>query len=116
MSVQINSYLIVGIELNYDDFRGEEWFNIFEPYMDSAFAGIHHYKGLCVISDGMNGEYIVVGRVLEKTKNYEYFPAGPLKLEVESATLEMIRDLIRANFDISFDDDDVKVMVLTHYR
>jgi len=79
MSVQLNHYVIIGHKFEYDEFYdtlmekfnlndGDEVFNeIEEPYHDSAFKGIQHHNDLCIISDGMNGNYVYVGYVLQKS-------------------------------------------------
>jgi hypothetical protein len=82
MSVQQNHYVMVGHKFDYDTFydsvvkannleNGDDVFEFIEEKChDSAFEGIHHYNDLCILSDGYNGEYVYVGYVLQKSKNY----------------------------------------------
>jgi hypothetical protein len=78
MSTQLNTYVLVGVKLPYDHFSGDDLdtdadYEKLEPYMDSAFKGIEHHNGLCVLFDGMNGKYIAAGRVLAKTDESDGF-------------------------------------------
>jgi len=69
MSVQANTYVMRGALVPYSEMKGR--YDELAPYMDSAFKGIHHKDGVCVLYDGMNGKYVAVGRVLAKTKNHQ---------------------------------------------
>lgn len=71
MGTQINAYVMHGVVRDYKEFKGK--FEELEPYMDSAFNGIHHKDGVCVLFDGMGGKFVAVGRVLAKTGNHQPF-------------------------------------------
>ena len=114
MSTQINTYVIFGVELPYKPFEGRD---DFEPYTDSPFKGIEHHKGLCVLEDGMNGEYIIIGRVLAKTANNDHFngvvnigalmPSADERVEIERDIANLIGD---------GDKRPAKVILVSHYR
>ena len=110
MSVQANTYAMIGAILPYRN----DLYDSLEPYMDSAFKGIHHHEGLCVLYDGMNGEYIAVGRVIAKSGNHEGFVAPVRFPDLEEFEAFEIESGIRALFP----DEAVHVepFVLTHYR
>lgn len=74
MSVQCNTYVMQGVLFMHDDMESvKPLCKKFEPYEDSAFEGIKHHEGLCVLYDGMNGKYVAIGRVLAKTENDQGF-------------------------------------------
>jgi hypothetical protein len=116
VSTQLNTYVLVGVKLPYDHFAGDDAdadFEKLEPYMDSAYRGIHHHNGLCVLFDGMNGKYIAAGRVLAKTGESDGFNSAidanmspELKAEVEA--------LLQKHLKI--ETPDVRVWVISHYR
>jgi hypothetical protein len=82
-----------------------------EPYMDSAFKGIHHHNGLCVLFDGMDGKYVAIGRVLAKTKDHQGF-GGPVVVQADDddGLKERIRELLAAEVA------DIQTLVISHYR
>ena len=114
MSVQANTYVMTGVVLPY--MKQDGLYEKLEPYMDSAFKGIHHHKGICVVFDGMNGKYIVIGRVHAKTENHQGLD-GVHSFDTPSPD---IRELIAAAASDLIGQDispaDVKPLVLTHYR
>lgn len=118
MSVQMNTYVMYGLLLPYDKF-GDIW-DSFEEYHDSAFEGIQHTEGLCMLSDGMCGKYVAVGRVLAKTQNHEGFDA-PVDLlahpfmEGTENLLEQIRDMLHPTAGLPA-DAQLRHLVISHYR
>lgn len=128
MSVQTNQYVMVGVQLPFrtkfaqkpEDISEEDWnqedaeYELLDPYMDSAFKGIHHYNGLCVISDGMNGEYTMIGRVLEKSEVGQFLDGVFCLSDEQKLIVDITKELIEAQFGI--EDPDVKIMFFTHYR
>lgn len=111
MSVQINIYHATGIMFKYDEVKKE--YDDFEPYMDSAFEGIKHHDGLCVLYDGMSGEYVFVGRIHRKTRDDGVFHENFEFSNPEKETKELIGGLIKQTFGL---DGDVKTWIITHHR
>jgi len=113
MSTQVNTYVMWGMIFTFDEFKDRE---DFEPYMDSAFKGIHHHDGLCVLADGMNGEYTVIGHVIDKTANYEGF-SKPIQLygypAIDFDVFERVQNLIGRRLK---DDEICGWLVISHYR
>lgn len=83
MSTQRNHYVIIGAMMGWDEFHYairpddmpdgefEYWLDRkISPYYDSAFDPISKSKALSVICDGMNGEYVAIGQVREKSGNW----------------------------------------------
>ncbi|MHA6476155.1 hypothetical protein ACX1DW_01490 [Stutzerimonas sp. KH-1] len=117
MSVQSNTYIMVGTMAPYDDFTEEQHEEQFEPYMDSPYKGIHHHNGLCVIADGMGGRYVAIGRVLAKTddQNGDYGFSKPFDCTL-AMTPELQREvatLIAQHFGFPA---TVRLWAFTHYR
>lgn len=112
MSVQVNTYIAFGVLLPFDTLS-EDDYDKYEPYMDSAFKGIHHHNGLCVIRDGMNGKYVIIGRVLAKSKVYENFDS-PMTPNVTPTEIELVGSLITSQFGI--ENPEVKLWIFSHYR
>jgi hypothetical protein len=112
MSVQVNTYVLVGAKFDYDDLD----YDSYSEYEDSAFEGIKHRNNLCVLSDGMNGEYIFIGHIKAKTENHEHFE-NPVDCSVSETEKHWIYENISANFkEISLNIEDIKTWVVSYYR
>jgi hypothetical protein len=115
MSTNQNTYVVLGTKLPYDLFKDK--FDQLEPYMDDAFEGIHHHDRLCVLYDGMNGGYVIIGKILAKTKNHQGFEQ-PIILN-DTSTMRLIQGDItyllfnKLKLDTTF---EVNLIVVTHYR
>lgn len=118
MSVQSNTYVLVGVMLPYDHFTEEQHEELLPPYRDSAYKGIEHHNGLCVITDGMSGKYVAIGRVLAKSddQNGNYGFNEPVDLDNASSPelRNEVEELIYEHF--GFEDPSVRDWVFTHYR
>ena len=124
MSVQINQYLIFGVNKPYsfkaewEKENGKDFYDTFESFMsDNAFdKKIHHKDGIFCLFDGMNGEYIIIGRVLEKGSDEEPFVADGEPISFTEPTeleKELISNSIERNFGIK---EELKHWLITHYR
>lgn len=119
MSVQANTYIMRGALFSYDAVKsqlGDDYDAKLEPYMDSAFKGVQHRDGLCVLCDGMNGKYVAIGQVIAKTENHQGFDEvygfadgsfGPNKDLVLKDRIEILTGI---------NDAKIEWLVLTHYR
>lgn len=109
----MNTYVMWGVLLPFKEFADRE---DFEAYTDSAFKGIHHHNGLCILDDGMNGKYMAIGHVLEKTPNHEGFNE-PIPLQgfpiLSFDVFRRVEELIGRPLK---DDEHCGWLVLTHYR
>lgn len=116
MSVQTNTYIMVGVMLPYDSFTEEQHEQDFDDYCDSAYKGIHHHNGLCVLADGMQGEYVAIGRVLKKTndQNGDYCLSEPVDCSLSDDLRDEVSLLLTENFGL--DKPDVKIWAFTHWR
>jgi hypothetical protein len=72
MSVQQNTYVMWGVLLPYPDDDDDEAYDRAEPYLDSAYDDKVNPKGnVTILFDGMNGKYVAVGHVVQKSRVYE---------------------------------------------
>lgn len=122
MSVQVNTYVIVGFKFDYDEFKElfdneEELDKFHDEFRDSAFEGIKNKNGLTLISDSMSGEYAILGRVIAKTANHEHFQK-PIELSDLSKIKEMTASLISLALrgKVEASNDDLEAYVVSHYR
>lgn len=114
MGVAVNQYLILGVKLAYGTVSSEQA----EDYEDNGYKpDVIHKNGLATVSDGMNGKYIFIGRILEKSPNYERID-GPYCFEpVDPERAELIAGLINLSFpNLTVDSDMVRTWFVTHYH
>jgi hypothetical protein len=114
MDVRSNTYVIVGVKLDYDHFDEEQEESLLEPYKDSAYRGIEHHNGLCVISDGMSGDYIIAGRVLAKTVDDEGRGFDMTECDTSPELVAEVAGLLTEHLGI--ENPEVQVLAFTHYR
>ena len=131
MSAQMNQYIIIGTKLGFDEFNehmknrygvdqfGEWPREAIEPYEDSAFEGVHHHKGLCVLYDGRDGMFVVIGHVMLKSENNmpldnvdfsDYDPTAKGTTQVSG----LVECLITEQFGI--DNPNISTHLITFYR
>lgn len=123
MSTQVNQFLMWGIRKPYSWHKqweketGKDFSETFESFQDdSAFEStVNHKDGIFCLFDGRDGRYIIIGRVLAKTRdgsllgeNEPIMLHPPTKLEKE-----FIRNAVVKNFGI---DGDFRLWFITHYR
>lgn len=122
MSVQENHYVMIGHKFEYDAFYKQMedihglsiddfWDQFEESCHDSAFQGIHHNQNVCIISDGMDGEYVYVGYVLQKSKNY-----GNLTDYINPVTKSPEQVSRYINDYLKIPDLECQLHAFTHYR
>lgn len=116
MSSQMNTYVMYGFILPYIKLRGRS--DEFEAYCDSVFKGIEHTDGICMLFDGMCGEYVAIGRVLAKTRNHEGFDK-PVSLRQHPLMddADVVAGQIMAVLGAEFlDGAQIGFHVISHYR
>jgi len=113
MSVQCNTYVMIGVKIPYPEEATDEFYDKIEPYTDSSFGGIEHRDGLTVLLDGMNGEYMTIGKILAKTESYEGFE-HPIEVHFNNEEFFHVASSIEEHFGIK--NPKVGVWVISHYR
>lgn len=134
MGTVANQYLLLGVKLAYDavlpalehkiekeNLNREDYddirFNFLEPYMDNGYQeAVKHHNGLFVINDGMNGEYLFIGRLIAKTKPGRMLDGiFDLNNTEEKETIkQIVTELIQAQFGI--ENQPVGLWLIAHYH
>ena len=124
MSVQINQYIMLGVRFDWDEFYGQcvkqfqvvedDVYDSVEKYRDSAYDGIVEHNGLSVIDDGMNCDYVIVGKVIEKTLEDDNI-FGLHAIEFDEVEVARIKTAIVDQFGYPEERVLVKVYVFGHY-
>ena len=124
MSTQTNQYLMYGInvpvkwikEWNKNEKNsGKDWYNTFESFMDDSpyNSKVNHKDGIFMLYDGMNGDYIIIGKVEKKSSDGEFID-GPIALtDLPTTQKDAIAESIKRNFDL---EGEMKWWFVTHYR
>ena len=119
MSIQRNRYIIIGCKYNYKEFN--EKYNDYEkyvsPYLDSSFdEKIIEHNGLSMIYDGMNGEYVYIGKIIKKTGEHEiieYFCFEDCGIWEEDK--ELMISIIKSEFS-KLPDKPIETYLVSHFR
>lgn len=108
MSTSINQYLIYGVKLPYQN----DAYEAFDRFCDSAHDDKMNPNGLHCLYDGMNGDYIYIGRCLYKSKEGKSLP--DLVIEpISEDVAELTRLLIKAELGI---EEPMQLHLVTHHR
>lgn len=110
MSVNVEIYCLVGVLLPTAALKGE--LDQLEPYMDGDGK-----DGLRVIYDGMNGDYLAVGRVVGKGNDSDGHLDHPVIFEHLSS--EEVVDLwikIAALVSSKVEVPAIRCLVISHYH
>lgn len=116
MSVNFNQYIFFGVKLPYEN-QDDDSYEKFEPYIDNCYKKeITGHNDISCIYDGMNGHYIMLGRIILKGEMDVPFCDEPFKIpELDYLTKIAVAGDIRKNFpDVNVTPFDVKAYVLTH--
>ncbi|MNJ90250.1 hypothetical protein D3C87_78450 [compost metagenome] len=104
MGTQRKDYVILGANIGYDNFN-EDMFENFQKQDDFIY-----------LMDGMNGEYLIVGKVLATGDEFEGF-VEIYEYDLDSKEIkklsESVKIMIKENFDL---DKEPKIIVLTQWR
>lgn len=114
MGVSVNQYLILGVKLRYEELDSEAT----EDYEDDGYKpNIIHKNGLAVISDGMDGKYRMVGRILQKGRVNDTLQGQFCFEPVDVERTELIAGLINLSFpNFTVGPQDIKTWFVTHYH
>lgn len=123
MSVQINQYLMYGINVPVKWIRewkkgneGKDWYDTFESFMDdSAYKKqVKHKDGIFCLYDGMNGDFLIIGKVIDKSVDGEYLGDKPISFDEKTLSEKNeIAESVYRNFGIT---GDIKYWFVTMYR
>ena len=120
MSVNATHYVVFGVvitdEIQVNDFFKieESHLDFMEDYHDNPYDPkiIPNKSGINVIADGMNGEYVVVGKILAKSNTgLELIELNPEILDIKDNYLELDETL-----GTNFRNLNFKYIVFTHWH
>jgi hypothetical protein len=126
MSISQTHYVILGIKYDFDEAKrnlGDEVFDndIVNNYEDDVYEEkITEKNGLTVVSDGMNGEYFVIGKVLVKASLVDGIEMTSIPIQhsgqVTEQTRKIMRDIEKCFPQLNPDPLDVKIYIFTHWH
>ena len=111
MGVYTSTYVILGVKLPMDN--SDDAYDRYEKYMDDSFNP--RKEGFVVLYDGMSGEYIMAGHVIDSFSDQD---GGcfhrPIRLEKSTpAELAVAKEL---KDKLGIEDADVSYWVVSHSR
>lgn len=120
MSIQSNQYIMYGIELdytkNYKELDSDKKLHLLDNFCDNAFETDDIDKPLMAIIDGMNGEYMKVGKILFKSDNRSLLKDCINLSEIKLPKKSKLQELIKKEFNVDIKKSDFKLMLFEHIR
>ena len=116
MGTDRTDYIILGVKVSFSHVaEDDDNYNILlDLYEDNAYQdGITPHDGVNMVSDGMNGEYAVVGRILAKS-TYEGLPMTDCSINYTQFELDLLARVI--NKITGLIDPEIKVFAFTHWH
>lgn len=118
MSVQSNTYVMLGYRLQLDRFT-EDQIEALEPYTDDAYKGIQHKDGVCVVIQHESRQ-LFAGTVLAKSDdqngNYGFGqPIAALGDERTKQAPQAFKNVVAAGIEL-LSTDEPNVWVFTNWR
>lgn len=115
MSVQETTYIVLGVKLPFDYFSEEEREALYGgEYTDNVHQkAIGNKDGITVILDGMNGDYIVVGKVLVKARHHDGDGVSFTTLDISDSARDEVKQKLGDHFSVTL--TPVHPLVFTHY-
>lgn len=111
MSVNTNQYIILGVKIPYPK-ESESLYENLTEYSDNGYKPVKQKDSLTAIFDGMNGEYVFIGKVIVRSDANETLD-GPVELSYSPEVAVLLGQLIKEKFGI---EEEVKLWFVTHYH
>lgn len=111
MSVHFAQYWMYGVTTSYP--KTGEAYDAVEVYSQSNHRAVGHHQGLAVLLDGLGGNYMLAGRILEKSE-LDY-PMGSGPLVPPQISDEMKLEVARALQEQLGLEQPAALMLVTHY-
>ena len=123
MGVERTHYIMLGVKfpfniIDHDNLLDDGYYEKYEVYEDNGYEEeITEHCGLTMVSDGMNGEYIFIGKVIQKKLDHEGFKPTDC-LQFSQNEMKLLEHLIKSKFEEEAKDMDIKVSVwvFTHWH
>lgn len=117
MSTTFNQYLILGVKLPYQKFE------LTEPFHDNGYSEeIKYHEGLTAVSDGMNGKYTFIGRIIKKARVGEVLDetfnlTDLVKAQMNPGVVGLLSALLHKTFpDLGIEPADIGLWFVTHWH
>lgn len=111
MSVNQDHYVIYGTKFNYEDFKhlGDKLNEFEEKINDDS-------SNMILLVDGMNGEYVIFGKKLQKGEEYEGLELCSFSIEdLNLYEVEVKKAFVTYGLN-QFLKENHKLIVLTHWH
>lgn len=109
MSVQVNQYILCGINLDQSTYNEKE--DILDDYHESPFSNSLDENKLILISDYMNGKYNYLGICYRKTTDYEFMATTDIDA-IDKSIYDKAKKLIKELIDV---DCEPHLYFITRY-
>lgn len=116
MGTEATHYVMAAIKLEdpHVVWDNEELRAKMDPHEDNGYRDeVTEIDGITVVSDGMNGQYIMIGQVLAKGVAEHGDGLDLTECECKPSQRRKLAKLIQEKFGIT---GDVKVWAFTHYH
>jgi len=112
MSTSFQHFVVLGKKFEFDKEKfTEEWYEKHEYYMDHRKVKPGDF---CIIFDGMNSRYVVIGEVISVANSYEGLPITELEMPNDFIkALKALKMSEMMNEQIS--GNELKYIVFTHW-
>ena len=114
MGTERRDYIMLGAKLPYEAIDANEQ-ELLDAYWDNAYEDeVKEHGGITMVADGMNGHYVILGKVLMKGLE----DGGFEMTEVLAPDLNMVQLIAARVQDILKLDEppEVKTWVFSHYH
>jgi hypothetical protein len=117
MSVTTNTYVMLGCLFDLKTLRADhpDISDRLELYEDGTTDLIVHVGGVCCLYDGMNGDYVIIGKVIAKTGPENMFEKPVMIDPVPTSDFIVLRREI-ANLLPGSDIPPAQFLVVSHSR
>lgn len=115
MGVSNVHYIILGIRLEFQNLGHIEP-EFLEKFEDNCYVkDVTEKDNITLISDGMNGEYHFIGKVLAKSTSSVGFDEA-VSFDCDQNEREKVFQSIQDNFGITLNPTDIQLWVFTHWH
>lgn len=121
MSTEVNTYVLYGAILDYDEVNREndddydDGYERCEPFfVDDSFDP----EKVGILYDGMSGKYVAIGHIIARTEDYQHFHSPISLSEHETRLAEWATDTLEVIRVLGLDPANRKFgwHVISHYR
>lgn len=111
MSTNKKQYVVLGVKMSFKDY--EEMFDRDEdPFVHEEFYEAKE-GGLIVVLDGMDCEYVVIGRLIKMSDKYNDFPMTIINESIFNND-GLLEEMVNV-FNFKPEDINLQVIIFNHY-